>query len=565
MRRSLRCLRHSAGHTLLEMLLSVTLLSVIAASIGSAMMFAASATPDADETTATLKDDSRVISRIAEDIALARYVIERSDHAITIVVSDRTGDGNPDRLRYAWDGSTGDALTYQLNDGDAVALLDAVAEFSMTYTDVAVSGSLPIAHYLGAESVIDGLTNTDSTSEREIEWGSWYGQVVRPGLESGAYGFYPTKLSLYASGKSPYTGETLVTLKDRSGASPGTTTYASQTIYESTLDWQNLWRDIDFSGASFVTSGENLGLYLSHVTGNNVVLNILETSNGNGKIQSSDRGVSWELDGGKTLLYQLHGRQHLVDQRQHGVDLAHLTSVEVTLQSVGEKRSPLSRSVRMLLSPPKLSGFAETGFDSDPLPMDLNADGVADWSHNLGSVPTGSINGGCWTANGKLTYADKSLYTADVIRVTARMRSNDSLGPVIYGPYTINDSNELLPIATQLRGDGFSGQELVIYNDTTMATEFAVISGLPDGLVDVELTLVPGEDLLSIDINHEPIVSLRPERIADPGTISPGVSFGSSGGVAEFGSIYIRVGGEDTTGGAEGSGALPGGYELLLK
>ncbi|MEO0476951.1 MAG: hypothetical protein AAF085_13415, partial [Planctomycetota bacterium] len=95
----------------------------------------------------------------------------------------------------------------------------------------------------------------------------------------------------------------------------------------------------------------------------------------------------------------------------------------------------------------------------------------------------------------------------------------------------------------QLRDDQREGQELVVYNDTKMETQLLVLSGLPSGLIDIELTLVPKQDLLSIEVNQQPIAAVQLERVPDPGTEERTVRFGSSGGVAEFSSIELDIGG----------------------
>ncbi|MEM6928262.1 MAG: prepilin-type N-terminal cleavage/methylation domain-containing protein, partial [Myxococcota bacterium] len=85
------------GHTLVELVLSLTLLSIVMVSVGSAMIFAANAVPSADEPTVNKINDGAVLDRIAEDLSLAKYVIEDEPKAVTVVVADRTGDGLPDR------------------------------------------------------------------------------------------------------------------------------------------------------------------------------------------------------------------------------------------------------------------------------------------------------------------------------------------------------------------------------------------------------------------------------------------------------------------------------------
>lgn len=543
MKRGCVTTRSRLGYSLIEMVLSLTLLSLVMATVSSAVIFAGSASQDEDGPEMTLAMDGRAISQIAEDLSLAGYLLEQSDNTVTIVVADRTGDGNPDRIRYAWSGKAGDPLTYQINDDNAINLLDSTASFELDYTLQAVASALPNADYYGSETTIEAHTKVDSESEKQVKADEWFGQVVTPSLSSGSHGFMPTRLLLYASGKAPYTGQSLVSLKDRSGSTPGNTTFASQALDESKLDEQRRWWELAFDNASFVSNTDDIGFFVSYVSGQDEVLNVFEVSSGGGKVYSQDSGVSWTLESDKSLLYQLFGRERLTDTMQHTVSQTHMVKTKITLQSVAANRSPLIRTVRMMLAPTKLDMMAQTGFDADPTTADIDGNGKPEWNHSAGTFPATSLGNGLWVCDGQLIFQPDGLSSMDVIRIATRMRSNDTLGPAIYGPYTVDASDQLLPIMTQLRSDGGAGQELVVYNDTELSSERLVIGGLPSGLIDIGLTLLPGEDYLYIEINHEPAAAIKLDRVANDGTVEQAVWFGSTGGVAEFGSITVRVGG----------------------
>lgn len=540
------------GHTLLEMLLSLVLLSIVMASVSSAVMFASKAVPDDSSPTGSLISDSSVLSRIAEDLEAARYVIEQTDHAVAVVVADRNGDDLPERIRYAWSGIRGEPLFYQLNDEAAVVLVDAVSVFDLSYTLESASETLPVAIYLGAESLVASYDSDDSGSDEQVTSTDWFAQSVTPALSADALGFLPTRAEVFSSKIVPANGQTLLELRELSGGEPGDTVYGDATIGEGPLGNTAQWNAFDLSNTQTVPDDDDLAVMFSYVSGIGGTMQLRRNSSGTGLLASDDSGDTW-ADDGQTLLYRLYGRELLTDTTAYAVTRQHLTAVTVSLQRVAEDRSPLQRIVRFMQAPPSLNGFAFTDFDVDPVTMDLNHDGENDWSHSAGTFPGGSLQSGVWVCDGVLTYDHKGLKTADVIRVRTRMRATDVLGPTIYGPYTIA-ADELLPVAVRLRDDGAGGQELVVFNDLDLETERLVLSGLPSGLVDIEVTLLPGEDLVSIKVNHQPVVSVVLDRIDDPRTVDAAVSFGSGGGVAEFGFIDIAVGG--STSSASYSGAL---------
>lgn len=538
-----RSIQSALGHTLLEMLLSLVLLSIVMASVGSAVMFASQAVPDDTSAAGSLVADSALLSRIAEDLAAAQFVIEQTDHAVTVVVPDRTGDDVPDRVRYAWSGERGAPLFYQLNDEDAVALVEAMAVFDLSYTFSSGSQTLPAAIYLDGETAIDASDTDTSGGDVTIDALTWSGQKISPRLTSGALGFVPTRVDLMAGWRNPNDGRTLISIRDLADVTPGETTYASGIFEESVLGGASSWESVELSGGSAVSVDEPVALAATYESGTTVALELRRSNGGSGLLSTSDGGSTWVEVPDYSLAYRLYGKELLASRTAYVVGRQHLSVIDLSLQRVAEGRSPVKRLVRLMQSPPMMTGYGQTGFDVDPTTMDLDADGATDWSHDRGDFPASSMTDGLWVADGVLSFPDKSLLSAEVIRVDARMRSNDTLGPTIYGPYTFNERNELLPVVTQLRSDGKGGQELVVYNDVGMATRRLVLSGLPEGLIDVGLTLLPGEDLVSVEINRQPVASVQLDRVADPGTVEAAVSFGSSGGVAEFDSVRVRVGG----------------------
>ena len=560
MRRMIRSRHQSAGHTLIEMLLSLVILSMVMASVTSAVLFASSASPDEDSFESTIGDDSQAMARIAEDLSVAKYLVEQTKTSITIVVSDRTGNGNPDRIRYAWSGTYGDPLTYAINDEEPFNLIDAVAVFDLGYTEQTQQSEMPVATYRGNETVLDSYTTVSSGSTVAVRSGNYFGQMVTLSLSNNAVGFMPTRVELFAEAKPPDNGTVMVQLRDRSNSAPGQTVYGTKTLDEILLTDTGGWNSFSLADTSFVEAGQNVAIVFNHVTGSNEAMEaslqstggLLGLGGGSGGYLTSTDNANWSLDNGQTFVYRLYGREVLTDPELYTANQKRQVRMSVSLQSVSSGRSPIKRAVQMMLAPYTLEAFAETEFDTDPTTMDLDADNNPEWSHDSGAFPAHSLSDGLWTCDGKLVFQPDGLSTADIIQINARMRSNDTLGPTIYGPYTINADGKILPIQTQLRSDGSGGQELVIYNDATMSDETLVLGGLPSGLVDIGLVLIPDENYLCISINNERVAAILLDRFDNPGTIDQAIEFGSSGGVAEFDLIDIKIGGTYTVGDASG-------------
>lgn len=552
------------GHTLLEMTLSLVLLAMIAASVGSAVMFAAQVTPGEDSPSATLSEDARVIARIAEDISLAKYILEQSETAITIVLSSRSGDGNPDRVRYAWSGKPGDPLTFELNGSEPEILIQAVEVFSLGYTNTAEVSTLPGALAKGDSEIELSASTLTSGSSYYLNQTMALGQRFTPSLSDDAVAYQLSRIALYGSSQTT-TGTVQIGITDVEDDAPADQPYATATLgYDKATDAQ-AWHTSSFESSELLLSGEEKFISITPDIrdGKSIAFNY-QSVLGTPYSFSSNAGESWGVGPGGSLVHKLYGYEI---QALPGWDVSrvHTRTTTVTLQSVSDGRSPIQRTVRMLLNPPKLEAFSETGFDADPTGMDLDADGEKDWIHSAGSFPLESLSQGLWVSEGRLINTSKALLTSEVISVNARMRSNDTLGPTIFGPHITDERGQQLQLVTQLRSDGAEGQELVIYNDTAMATEHHVVGDLPAGLIDIGLTLLPEEGYLYIEVNHQPKAAVHLDRVAGVAGDRPSIEIGSSGGVSEFGSVVIRLGGTYQQGRQEADDLLEELVEAISK
>jgi hypothetical protein len=64
----------------------------------------------------------RAAAAISSDAQHAIRFTELSSSAVTMLVPDRTGDEQPETIRYAWSGTTGHPLTRSLNGGPALPI-----------------------------------------------------------------------------------------------------------------------------------------------------------------------------------------------------------------------------------------------------------------------------------------------------------------------------------------------------------------------------------------------------------------------------------------------------------
>jgi hypothetical protein len=129
--------------SLIELVLSIGVVSVLAVSMTSVMVLTSRAIPTSKD-----RDQNAIKSRISleqleSDLAMAIEVSNRTAAGFTLKVPDRTGDTLPETIVYHWAG-TGQPLTRTINGSAAAAILSGInaleVEFS-THTRTATTSS----------------------------------------------------------------------------------------------------------------------------------------------------------------------------------------------------------------------------------------------------------------------------------------------------------------------------------------------------------------------------------------------------------------------------------------
>jgi len=95
------------GFTLIETVVAIGVMSIILVGAGAAITMSVSAADLSSDGNTRFTDAADVVDRMSADMQAAIEVPERSSTAITIVVPDRSNDGQPELIRYAWAGASG--------------------------------------------------------------------------------------------------------------------------------------------------------------------------------------------------------------------------------------------------------------------------------------------------------------------------------------------------------------------------------------------------------------------------------------------------------------------------
>lgn len=546
------------GFTLIEAVLSMALLSIVMVSVGSAMLFASTATPDEDSPVAVAIADHALLARIADDLSQAMYITEQSSTAITVVVPDRTGDGIPDRIRYAWGGTAGEPLKYTVNDTVAANLSTSLNSFSIGYTLENTTQTLPGVVSRLPEQQVDGFDTTLLASQYQLQQDVWCGQVLSLDLDAEVTGVMPTRLWLYLGTSASTDGRIYITVRDWDGTRPGSKIYGQAALDESAMQNGGGWINATLSATQMIPADQDVVLTIVHSDGSGVIAKAYSNVKlGGGMLTTNNGGSSWSVSTLNSLCFSLYGEQY-TQGNDFVVTSKRTTEVRLDLASRAGTAAA-TRATRLLAQPEKLERYWYADFEADPTLMDLNGDGAADWTSLVTDFDVSELDDGVWTV-GNTCGAVPPGHFSGVVTVEARLRSTTTDGPALYGPFSAAGSS-VLPLITRLRQDGSGGQELIVYNSINYSNPIAILSGLDQGWVDLRLVVLTAEDVVMIEVNGEIAGSLQLTRITQS-SVWQTLSIRTFGGGAEIDYLRLGVGGSYTVSN-ESSGLLGGLLNLL--
>jgi prepilin-type N-terminal cleavage/methylation domain-containing protein len=236
------------GFTLIEMVISLAILAVIAAALGSTLVLASRALDqDASPAAATLAA-RRTTDRMLAELAAATSFSERTATSVTFTMPDRDGDGIPETIRYAWSGNGGDPLTRQYNNGVPDAVAEGVQRLDLGYLLRTVEPPPP-KEVESAEQIL--IAHDDAPGgtfkEQSIQDKNGCGAYFRPALPANALRWKVTRIEFVARRPLLATGTIQFQVTyPTAGLKPGTQVLAGATLASSSLPLTPAWQALSF-------------------------------------------------------------------------------------------------------------------------------------------------------------------------------------------------------------------------------------------------------------------------------------------------------------------------------
>jgi prepilin-type N-terminal cleavage/methylation domain-containing protein len=338
-----------AGFTLIEMVVSLSVISIIFLAMGSVMVLASKAHPSSASAAAQTFGAADVLQQMASELEVATSVTGTADKRITFTVPDRDGNGRDETISYGWIGKSGSPLVRKYNSGTAVNILPAVYEFNLTYD--AESVPQPDLLVESDEVRFSSKTSVINQGDFDVKEKEWIGQYFEPdGLPAEAAAWSVTRVLFVAIQKDTADGVTLVQLREATDHGlPTDTVLGEMPMYESDLHSSfYTWQTFNYSNVRDLKPGVGLCLVLKCRLNPVSAYVYYDKDSGDGLFVSKDTGASWSRVSGEEMAHQIYGTYSVPVPQP---PLKMLRSVTITLNPGSDPASRVRTAVTLLNQP----------------------------------------------------------------------------------------------------------------------------------------------------------------------------------------------------------------------
>lgn len=235
-----------AGFTLVELVVSLALMSIVLTALGSVVAFALKSAPSARLLAETQWQIT--LDTITNDLRDAVKITTAGSRAVEIEVPDRDSDGANETIRYEWSGFANTPIlrTYKGNGGYTIC--GGVTSFSLSYLTSTRPRIAATAASEGAEQLLAAYA-TVGAGAALVRTNSFPAQVFTPTLPANATSWRFTKLRFVARNGSGLLGTIGVQLRpvDSSTGMPNATVLDEQGILQTLLTSSNTWYTLNYN------------------------------------------------------------------------------------------------------------------------------------------------------------------------------------------------------------------------------------------------------------------------------------------------------------------------------
>jgi type II secretory pathway pseudopilin PulG len=360
-----------AGVTLVELVVSITVMAVLMGGIASAIVIATHALPSRESVSAATITASQVAADMVDDLHCATSFVERTATAVEFKVPDRTGDATVETIRYDWSATPGDPLVRTYN-GSAREVATNVHDFTLAY-DVRTAST----------TTTQAVTTTSPEVELAsfIDWGgiapmsmlpsptNWMAEYFTITPPNGVATMNISRIQIMARGNiaDPNATMTIGVYKPATAGSPvpqSTPIGTPASTLTSSLGAAFSWADFSFSDVVISTSELEYVLVVS-ASGLGTALAqyyYWRSAPANPSMfnHTNDGGASWVLRAGVydqyDMPFRVWGTFETTTTQDVTTSTYFLRSVGIALQ-VGEQARARVDTAAAVLNEPEVSGI----------------------------------------------------------------------------------------------------------------------------------------------------------------------------------------------------------------
>ncbi len=182
------------GFTLPEVVVALAISSIIVISLNSTLTLAVRSVPSVNSEVQRDIEFSRILRQIETEAETCLRVLHASMDSFSIIVADRDGDANPEKIRYFTAGTGIKSLYRQYNSDEPEFLFDDLADLAVSFEEQNLTIDLPSTFTTGSQELLASQSPFLSVSN-SIDSINSVGQSLLPSNPAGEV-WRPTSIRL---------------------------------------------------------------------------------------------------------------------------------------------------------------------------------------------------------------------------------------------------------------------------------------------------------------------------------------------------------------------------------
>jgi hypothetical protein len=280
----------------MEVVVSTAMVAVILGCSASVLVVALHGIDNGASASVCARQANEALDQITSDLQVAVGVIERTNTSMAVTVPDRTGDGQPETIRYAWSGVAGAPLTKSVNGGAAESMADNVTYFNI---DALLSTYGPVESQemvLTSFDTAAGGTAMDWTVDPQHPCACYF----KPRLPTNCVSWRVTRIKFYAMQNGPATESLTVRVRPAdANRLPASGPLESVVVPESSLPSAYGWTEVQFLNVAGLGPSTGYCVEVRQTGASSVAATVRYQENGSPLnpdicwLTSSNGGTSW--------------------------------------------------------------------------------------------------------------------------------------------------------------------------------------------------------------------------------------------------------------------------------